>query len=94
MQKMLQQQKQVYFSESDSKLRVNGWCCMEPCQARPGVIECVDILWRWRRCPRDPDEVNMIAGQILDWDTKPKEGAGSDATFSATKYAQLLREDI
>jgi hypothetical protein len=36
----------------------------------------------------------MNAGQILDWDTKPKEGVGSDATFSATKYAELLSEDI
>ena len=34
------------------------------------------------------------AGQILDWDTKPQKAGGSDADFSAAKYAELLREDF
>jgi len=36
----------------------------------------------------------VSAGQIMDWDTRPKNAGGSDPNFSAAMYAELISEDI
>ena len=100
----------IYASYSIScKSRTGSWCmpgyslsrhmCNSNC-AKVGTARaccrcpCTLLTKTHAACHADSGLMHCLAGQIIDWDPRLPAAGGSEAAFSAAKYAELLSEDI